>query len=165
MADPVALLALALDAVVGWPAALYRRVGHPVGGFARLIDHCAARWNDPRRSHRARQMGGMTTVLVLLLVAGGGGWLVQYLLRLWLPQLWSWLLIGLLAYPALALRSLYSHVRAVHHALAADDLPAAREAVGMIVNGFAREVLKELPMEFAVEAQKLLAISLEGSVG
>jgi Fe-S cluster assembly protein SufB len=39
------------------------------------------------------------------------------------------------------------------------------EAVGLIVNGFAREVLKELPMEFAVEAQKLLAISLEGSVG
>ncbi|WOE75313.1 Fe-S cluster assembly protein SufB [Alterisphingorhabdus coralli] len=38
-------------------------------------------------------------------------------------------------------------------------------AVGLIVNGFAKEVLKELPMEFAVEAQKLLAISLEGSVG
>jgi Fe-S cluster assembly protein SufB len=39
------------------------------------------------------------------------------------------------------------------------------EAVGLIVNGFCREVLKELPMEFAVEAQKLLQISLEGSVG
>ncbi len=39
------------------------------------------------------------------------------------------------------------------------------EAVGLIVNGFCREVLQELPMEFAVEAQKLLAISLEGSVG
>ena len=39
------------------------------------------------------------------------------------------------------------------------------DAVGLIVNGFCREVLKELPMEFAVEAQKLLAISLEGSVG
>ncbi|WP_120076207.1 Fe-S cluster assembly protein SufB [Aurantiacibacter odishensis] len=39
------------------------------------------------------------------------------------------------------------------------------EAVALIVNGFAKEVLKELPMEFAVEAQKLLAISLEGSVG
>ncbi|WP_339692819.1 Fe-S cluster assembly protein SufB [uncultured Parasphingorhabdus sp.] len=38
-------------------------------------------------------------------------------------------------------------------------------AVSLIVNGFAKEVLKELPMEFAVEAQKLLAISLEGSVG
>jgi Fe-S cluster assembly protein SufB len=41
----------------------------------------------------------------------------------------------------------------------------AEEAVALIVNGFAREVMKQLPMEFAVEAQKLLAISLEGSVG
>jgi Fe-S cluster assembly protein SufB len=39
------------------------------------------------------------------------------------------------------------------------------EAVAMIVNGFCREVMKQLPMEFAVEAQKLLGISLEGSVG
>ena len=39
------------------------------------------------------------------------------------------------------------------------------DAVTLIVNGFCREVLKELPMEFAVEAQKLLAVSLEGSVG
>ena len=39
------------------------------------------------------------------------------------------------------------------------------DAVGLIVNGFCRDVLKELPMEFAVEAQKLLAVSLEGSVG
>jgi Fe-S cluster assembly protein SufB len=38
------------------------------------------------------------------------------------------------------------------------------DAVALIVNGFCREVLKELPMEFAVEAQKLLQISLEGSV-
>lgn len=39
------------------------------------------------------------------------------------------------------------------------------DAIGLIVNGFCKEVLKELPMEFAVEAQKLLEISLEGSVG
>jgi Fe-S cluster assembly protein SufB len=39
------------------------------------------------------------------------------------------------------------------------------DAVNMIVNGFCRQVFKELPMEFAVEAQKLLAVSLEGSVG
>lgn len=38
-------------------------------------------------------------------------------------------------------------------------------AIGLIVNGFSREVLNQLPMEFAVEAQKLLAVSLEGSVG
>jgi Fe-S cluster assembly protein SufB len=38
-------------------------------------------------------------------------------------------------------------------------------AIGLIVNGYAKEVLNRLPMEFAVEAQKLLQISLEGSVG
>src|SRR5205809_3675745 len=42
---------------------------------------------------------------------------------------------------------------------------SAEDAVSMIVNGFCKEVFKELPMEFAVEAQRLLGISLEGSVG
>ncbi|HXO29859.1 MAG TPA: Fe-S cluster assembly protein SufB, partial [Thermoanaerobaculia bacterium] len=42
---------------------------------------------------------------------------------------------------------------------------STEDAVAMIVNGFCREVFRELPMEFAVEAQKLLAINLEGSVG
>ena len=41
----------------------------------------------------------------------------------------------------------------------------AEQAVALIVNGFCREVLQQLPMEFAVEAQKLVGISLEGSVG
>jgi Fe-S cluster assembly protein SufB len=39
------------------------------------------------------------------------------------------------------------------------------DAVSMIVNGFCKEVFKELPMEFAVEAQKLLSVTLEGAVG
>ncbi|MBI3951553.1 MAG: SufD family Fe-S cluster assembly protein, partial [Acidobacteria bacterium] len=42
---------------------------------------------------------------------------------------------------------------------------SAEDAVSMIVNGFCKEVIRELPMEFAVEAQKLLGVSLEGSVG
>jgi Fe-S cluster assembly protein SufB len=42
---------------------------------------------------------------------------------------------------------------------------SAEDAVGMIVNGFCKQVLQKLPMEFAVEAQKLVGISLEGSVG
>ncbi len=42
---------------------------------------------------------------------------------------------------------------------------STEEAVGLIVNGYAKEVMNKLPMEFAVEAQKLLAITLEGSVG
>jgi Fe-S cluster assembly protein SufB len=42
---------------------------------------------------------------------------------------------------------------------------AKEDAINMIVSGFCKEVFRELPMEFAVEAQKLLGISLEGSVG
>jgi len=40
-----------------------------------------------------------------------------------------------------------------------------QDAINMIVNGYCKEVFKQLPMEFAVEAQKLLGVSLEGSVG
>jgi Fe-S cluster assembly protein SufB len=40
-----------------------------------------------------------------------------------------------------------------------------QDAINMIVNGYCKEVFNELPMEFAAEAQKLLAITLEGSVG
>ncbi len=42
---------------------------------------------------------------------------------------------------------------------------SAEDAVGMIVNGFCKQVFNELPLEFAVEAHKLMSISLEGSVG
>ena len=42
---------------------------------------------------------------------------------------------------------------------------SAEDAVSMVVNGFCKQVFRELPMEFAVEAQNLLAINLEGSVG
>jgi Fe-S cluster assembly protein SufB len=41
----------------------------------------------------------------------------------------------------------------------------AEDAMAMIVNGFCKEVFKKLPMEFAVEAQKLMEISLEGAIG
>ena len=47
----------------------------------------------------------------------------------------------------------------------AEDCDDPAEALALIVNGFVKDVLQELPMEFAVEAQKLVAISLEGSVG
>ena len=42
---------------------------------------------------------------------------------------------------------------------------STEDSVSLIVNGFCKEAMKELPMEFAVEAQKLIGISLEGSVG
>ena len=46
-----------------------------------------------------------------------------------------------------------------------EAVDSAEEAVALVVNGFVKDVLQQLPMEFAVEAQKLISISLEGSVG
>lgn len=71
-------------------------------------------------------------MLVLLLVAGGGGWALQAVL-LNHAGFWAWPAIALLAAPGLAQRSLYDHVVPVAAALEAQDLPAARRAVSMIV--------------------------------
>ncbi|MFY7836265.1 MAG: adenosylcobinamide-phosphate synthase CbiB [Novosphingobium sp.] len=131
MAEPVALMALALDAALGWPARIHSLVGHPVGAFARLIAWCDRGWNRPDRSRRARRMGGVATVLILIAVTGVGG-----LALAWgASKLGSagWLAAALLAWPALAQRSLDQHVVPVIKALRADDIVAARAAVGMIV--------------------------------
>jgi adenosylcobinamide-phosphate synthase len=156
MADPVALAALILDAAIGWPAGLYRRIGHPVGGFARIVAVCETRWNRPDRSEAQRRIAGIATVLLLVAVAGGGGWLIQRLLLAALGG-WGWLAVALLAFPGLAQRSLFDHVRPVGRALAAGDLDAARRAVGMIVgrdtqaldeSGVARAAIESLAESF-----------------
>lgn len=156
MAEPVALVALILDAAIGWPAWLYARIGHPVGLFARLIDTCEARWNRPHWRDTTRRLGGIATLLLLLIVAGGGGWIVQtMILRLCGP--YGWLLLALLAFPALAQRSLFDHVRAVAQALAAGDLSRARQQVARIVgrdtdalnaSGVARAAIESLAESF-----------------
>jgi adenosylcobinamide-phosphate synthase len=132
MGDPVALAALALDAAFGWPSWLYARTGHPVGLFARIITLCEQRWNDPGRSDAERRCMGALTVVLLLVAGGGAGWLVQCAIFAIMGK-WSWPLLALAAWPALAQRSLYDHVFCVLDALRADDLPAARQAVAMIV--------------------------------
>lgn len=156
MAEPVALLALALDAAFGWPQALYRRIGHPVGGFAWIIAAREARWNSPSRSTVFRRAAGIGTVAILILVAGGAG-LALHVVIFRFAGPWAWPLIALLAAPGLAQRSLYDHVRPVMAALQADDLPAARAAVGMIVgrdtetldrDGVARAAIESLSESF-----------------
>jgi len=156
MAEPVALAALALDAAIGWPGALYRRIGHPVGLFARIIGACETLWNRPERSAAGRRALGVATVLLLILFAGGTGWIAQHLLLAHLGP-WGWLAVALLAWPALAQRSLFDHVRPVAKALQAGDLPAAREAVGRIVGrdtasldepGIARAAIESLAESF-----------------
>jgi adenosylcobinamide-phosphate synthase len=132
MFEAAAMVALALDAAIGWPDALYRKVGHPVGWFARFLG-TAQRWgNRPAWRPFPRRVAGIAAVLALLGITGIVGWLVQHALWRWGAG-WHWLGVALLAWPALAQRSLHDHVLAVLRPLQAGDLSAARQAVGMIV--------------------------------
>lgn len=130
MAEPVALTALALDALLGWPGRLHARIGHPVGGFARIIGAWEAQWN--RGGPAARHRAGIALVLLLLTVAGGTGFALDRLIRSVAGE-WSWPLLAAAAWPALAQRSLYDHVTPVLRMLAAGDLRGSRQAVGQIV--------------------------------
>lgn len=156
MAEPVALAALALDAALGWPQALYRRIGHPVGLFARMIDACERGWNRPGHGEMTRRLLGVLTVMLLVTLAAGGAWALESLLRHVLGD-WAWLVIAALAWPALAQRSLHDHVRPVAEHLRAEDVPAAREAVSLIVGrdttalgeaGIARAAIESLAESF-----------------
>ncbi|MDV3458948.1 adenosylcobinamide-phosphate synthase CbiB [Sphingomonas sp. HF-S4] len=156
MAEHVALVALMLDATIGWPGALYRRIGHPVGGFARLIHTCETSWNRARYGFETRRLLGIATVLLLVVAVGGGAWLVQHLLLASLGT-YGWLAVAALAWPALAQRSLFDHVRPVATALSAGDLLAARNAVAKIVGrdtaaldeaGVARAAIESLAESF-----------------
>jgi adenosylcobinamide-phosphate synthase len=156
VAEPIALAALALDAALGWPSALYRRIGHPVGLFAAIIGTCETLWNRHERGFAARRALGVLTVLLLVLLVGGTGWLVQRLLFAYLGA-WGWLAVAALAWPALAQRSLFDHVSPVARALATGDLPEARREVGKIVGrdteqldapGIARAAIESLAESF-----------------
>jgi adenosylcobinamide-phosphate synthase len=156
MADPVALVALMLDAALGWPNRLYRWVGHPVGGFARLIALCERRWNRPEFGDQGRRLLGMVSVLLLVALVGGGLAIIEAFLRSMMGSL-VWIALALLAFPGLAQRSLFDHVRPVARRLAERDLPGAREAVGRIVGrdvdnldaaGVARAAIESLAESF-----------------
>lgn len=132
MAEPLGLAALALDAAFGWPDRLYRRVGHPVGGFARLIAACERRWNGPERPPATRRLLGLVTMLLLVTAAVAAGLALEVLART-LGGRWWWAVAAPLAWPGLAQHSLHAHVQPVAGALAAGELAAARTAVARIV--------------------------------
>lgn len=132
MADPIAPVALVLDSLFGWPAALYRKWGHPVGGFARFLSLCDRRWNRTAYSDDTRKLLGIVTIALLLIFVIAVCLILQMLSAQAFGQ-WSWIAIGLLAFPALAQKSLYDHVLPVAEHLMAGNLPAARNAVAMIV--------------------------------
>ena len=154
VAEPVALVALALDAAIGWPAAVYAAIGHPVGGFARAIGWGEARWNRGGPARR-RALG---VLLMILLIAGAAGiaWAAQRAATLLLgPH--AWLAIAVMAAPGLAQRSLFDHVRPIAAALSGGHLAAARTSVARIVGrdtgsldkaGVARAAIESLAESF-----------------
>jgi adenosylcobinamide-phosphate synthase len=117
----VALIALALDAVIGWPDGVYRRIGHPVTWLGRLIAALDQRMNRGK----ARFGRGMAASLLVIAAATLPAIMLQDMLGAWLA--------GILAWPLVAARSLHDHVRAVARPSLKGDLAAARQATAMIV--------------------------------
>ena len=120
------IVATLVDALIGWPDALYRRVGHPVTWIGRLIGALDRKLNQGR----ARRLKGALAVLIVVTAVAAPALAVQSLL----PEGWAGtLLLGLLAWPLVAGRSLYQHVARVAAPLVAGDVDGARQAVSMIV--------------------------------
>ena len=126
----VVALVLGLEAVLGYPAALNRLVGHPVAWPAALIEALERRWNKSASVDGQRRLLGVVLVVLLLASSILLGATLQRLLGRSIVGL---TILALIATVGLAQRSLHDHVAAVLGPLRTDDLPAARAAVAMIV--------------------------------
>jgi adenosylcobinamide-phosphate synthase len=124
------VVAMAIDAVFGWPERLFQAIGHPVtwlGALIGRIDVASNRESDPPAVRRA---AGVVATLLVIALPTALAWIVQAQLT----TAWSRILAaGILAWPLVALRSLHDHVAAVARPLQAGDIEAARTAVSEIV--------------------------------
>lgn len=144
------LLALAVDAALGWPDRVYHRIGHPVTWLGALIERADRRLNLASDPFWRRRLIG---VVVCLAVTGLAALVAQLVVSA-LPQgPWGDVLTGIIAWPLVAARALHDHVLRVARPLARGDLQGARDAVAMIVGrdparldtpGVARAALESL---------------------
>jgi len=124
------VVAMAVDALLGWPSWLFARIGHPVTWLGRVIGAVDAAWNRESDPPALRRTVGVAGALVVIALSVAIGWMIQTLL----PAGWIQLVLaGVLAWPLVALRSLHDHVAAVATPLRAGDITAARETVSRIV--------------------------------
>lgn len=144
MSPEIALVAVVLEAIVSYPDALYRAIGHPVTWLGRLIGWCDRTWNDERQGFEARRRRGVATVLLLLAVSLATGLLLQSVL----PAV----VCGVLGSSLLAQRSLDTHVVAVARALETGGIDAGRHAVSMIVGRDTRELTEAGVSRAAIES-------------
>lgn len=123
-------VAMAVDALVGWPSPLFARIGHPVTWLGRLINLLDGAWNRTSDPSPFRRAAGAAAAALVIALAAALGWAVQSMLA----SEWARIVVvGVLAWPLVALRSLHDHVAAVAKPLVSGDIAAARLAVGQIV--------------------------------
>ena len=120
------LVALAMDTLIGWPDWLYRRVGHPVTWLGRLIAALDNGLNTPGPLRRLR--GGLCVVITI-----GAATLPAIWIQSLLSGVPGIVIGGVLAWPLVAARSMYTHVAEVARPLNAGNITGARKAVSMIV--------------------------------
>lgn len=124
------MVAMVVDALLGWPAWLFARIGHPVTWLGWLIAATDTAWNRESDPPALRRAAGVAGSLLVIALAVALGWMLQSLL----PSGWIQIVLaGILAWPLVALRSLHDHVAAVAKPLQAGDIGAARDAVSRIV--------------------------------
>jgi len=124
------VVAMAVDALSGWPSWLFARMGHPVTWLGRLIGAIDKAWNRESDPPALRRAAGSAGALVVIGLSVALSWMLQSLL----PSGWAQtVLVGILAWPLVALRSLHDHVAAVAKPLLVGDTGAARDAVSRIV--------------------------------
>lgn len=124
------VVAMAVDALFGWPSWLFARIGHPVTWLGRLIGATDTAWNRASDPPAFRCAAGVAGALLVIALSAALGWALQSSLPVGWIQI---VLVGVLAWPLVALRSLHDHVAAVAQPLQAGDIAAAREAVSRIV--------------------------------
>jgi adenosylcobinamide-phosphate synthase len=144
--------ALLLDALYGYPAPVFRAIGHPVTWIGSAIA-----WLDRTLNRRHRRAAGVLALALLLTLTGGTAWIVQSVLLRALPHPIGIAVLAVLAATLLAQRSLFQHVRAVEQAIHT-SLPAGRAAIAHIVGrnpatldapGIARAAIESLAENFA----------------
>ena len=154
----VCALAVAIEAWLGYPDALFARIGHPVTWMGAAIARLDADLNRDGADPRARRALGVVAIGLLLLATAGIAGSIQVLVLRVLPPVVALLVLGLLGSSCLAQRSLHDHVARVAGALRLDGLVAGRRAVAMIVGrdtnpldeaGVARAAIESLAENFA----------------
>jgi adenosylcobinamide-phosphate synthase len=151
----VLLGALALEAMIGYPDALHRRIPHPVASIGQMISALERRWNHPGRARKAL---GIITLIVVAGAAALVGALITHLAGM-IPH--GGIAIVVIATLGLAQRSLFDHVAAVIRPLYAGDLESARTAVARIVG---RDVKQLDESGIAAAALESLAESFNDGV-